>query len=204
MIADYYDPALEGTNATFSCPPGLVLLGPTTSTCIGIGEWEPDPRQVKCSGKILFSLCYAIIHITHVCVCVNTRNTGITYNVIMTHVHTHTHAHTLTADCGASITVSNNSIIMISNSTLEGSTLQFSCIEGLLPSDVFTAMCFPNGSWTPDPTTHMCKAITSSGIEMPSLVKYQSLYRLCSLAMYECIIGVPEQAQGLRLSDHII
>ena len=112
------------------------------------------------------------------------------------HIHSHTHIHVHTADCGAPVNGSNSSI-MFYNSTLEGSTLQFSCREGFLPSDVFTAMCFPNGSWTPDPTTHMCKAITSSGIEMPSLVTYQSLYRLCSLAMHECIIGVPEQALGL-------
>ena len=52
MIADYYDPALEGTNVTFSCPPGFVVLGPTTSTCMENGEWEPDPRQVKCIGKL--------------------------------------------------------------------------------------------------------------------------------------------------------
>ena len=42
------------------------------------------------------------------------------------------------------------------SSTLEGSTLQFSCVEGYLPNDVFTATCHPNGSWVPDPTSHVC------------------------------------------------
>ena len=43
-------PAVEGTNATFSCPPGLVLTGPNTSTCVRDGEWEPDPQHLKCLG----------------------------------------------------------------------------------------------------------------------------------------------------------
>ena len=91
--------------------------------------------------------------------CVNSMNTSwYTYCE-----HTHIHI----ANCGAPLTVSNNSIITISNSTLEGSTLHFSCREGFLPSDIITAMCFPNRSWTPDPTTHMCKPITSSGREIP-------------------------------------
>ena len=43
-------PAVEGTNVTFSCPPGLVLTGPNTSTCMRNGEWEPDPQYLKCLG----------------------------------------------------------------------------------------------------------------------------------------------------------
>ena len=45
-------PALEGTNVTFSCPPGLILTGPNTSTCMRNGEWEPTPQDVKCLGEI--------------------------------------------------------------------------------------------------------------------------------------------------------
>ena len=40
-----------GSIATFSCPPGLVLIGPNSSTCMGNGEWEPDPREVKCNTE---------------------------------------------------------------------------------------------------------------------------------------------------------
>ena len=43
----------ESTNITLSCPPGLVLSGPSTSTCMGNGEWEPDPRELECKGYIL-------------------------------------------------------------------------------------------------------------------------------------------------------
>ena len=42
--------ALEGTNVTLNCPAGLTLTGPNLSTCIGNGEWEPDPRKAKCKG----------------------------------------------------------------------------------------------------------------------------------------------------------
>jgi hypothetical protein len=51
VIADYSHPALEGTNVSLSCPPGLVLTGPNASVCMENGEWEPDPSQVQCNGK---------------------------------------------------------------------------------------------------------------------------------------------------------
>ena len=52
VIADCYeDPALEGYNITFTCPPGLVLTGPNATMCMGDGEWEPDPRLAKCKGE---------------------------------------------------------------------------------------------------------------------------------------------------------
>ena len=38
----------EGTNATFICPPEQALI---TLTCMGNGEWEPDPREVMCKGE---------------------------------------------------------------------------------------------------------------------------------------------------------
>ena len=45
----YGHPGVEGSIATFSCPPGLVLIGPNTSTCMKNGEWEPDPRELECT-----------------------------------------------------------------------------------------------------------------------------------------------------------
>ena len=35
----------------FSCPPQLILTGSDTSTCMGNGEWEPDPKQTSCESK---------------------------------------------------------------------------------------------------------------------------------------------------------
>ena len=40
--------AHEGTTMTLSCLSGLVLVGSNTSTCMGNGQWEPDPRKVEC------------------------------------------------------------------------------------------------------------------------------------------------------------
>ena len=46
----YEDPALEGENITFTCNTGLTLDGPNSSTCMGNGEWEPDPRAASCTS----------------------------------------------------------------------------------------------------------------------------------------------------------
>ena len=45
------DVFLEGANVTFICPPGQAFIGHSTSTCMGNGEWEPDPREVMCKGE---------------------------------------------------------------------------------------------------------------------------------------------------------
>jgi hypothetical protein len=42
------DTVQEGTIITLSCPPGFILTGSNTSTCMDNGEWEPDPRLVEC------------------------------------------------------------------------------------------------------------------------------------------------------------
>ena len=52
MALGYSDPALEGSSVDLKCPPGLTLIGPNVSTCIGNGEWEPDLGEVECQGKI--------------------------------------------------------------------------------------------------------------------------------------------------------
>ena len=46
------NPTLVGTNITFGCPPELVITGPTVTTCMENGVWEPDPREVHCKGFI--------------------------------------------------------------------------------------------------------------------------------------------------------
>ena len=65
VIADYSHPAIEGTNVSFSCPPGLVLTGPSVSMCMGNGEWEPDPSQVECNGKDRSTHTHIILAHTH-------------------------------------------------------------------------------------------------------------------------------------------
>ena len=41
---------LDGSQITLTCPPGMILIGPNTSLCLERGEWEPDPREAKCTG----------------------------------------------------------------------------------------------------------------------------------------------------------
>ena len=50
------EPAMEGATLTFKYPPPqYVLTGPNTTTCMGNGEWEPDPGEVECNGKTLLA-----------------------------------------------------------------------------------------------------------------------------------------------------
>ena len=53
IVNNFMKPAIVGSNITFDCPPEHVLIGPNTTTCMGNGEWEPDPREAECKGIIL-------------------------------------------------------------------------------------------------------------------------------------------------------
>ena len=52
-VTSYRNPTMEGTMIAFSCPPQLILTGSNTSTCMGNGEWEPDPKQTRCEGELI-------------------------------------------------------------------------------------------------------------------------------------------------------
>ena len=52
IVDGYEDPALEGENVMFSCPSELATIGRNSATCMGNGEWEPDPREVNCIGTL--------------------------------------------------------------------------------------------------------------------------------------------------------
>ena len=51
LIVDISNQATVGITATLSCH-GLnhTLIGPNTTTCMGNGEWDPDPTEAKCKG----------------------------------------------------------------------------------------------------------------------------------------------------------
>lgn len=52
QVIGYTGLALEGTNITFSCPPGLLLTGCGMATCKHNGLWEPDPSEASyCVGQ---------------------------------------------------------------------------------------------------------------------------------------------------------
>ena len=50
LAVGYVDPALEGQTIIFIYPHGQTLNGSNSSTCMGNGEWEPDPREIECLG----------------------------------------------------------------------------------------------------------------------------------------------------------
>ena len=56
LVMGYNGVALKGDSVSFTCSSGLVLSGPNSSTCMGNGEWEPDPREVACEGKGKFCI----------------------------------------------------------------------------------------------------------------------------------------------------
>ena len=45
------DQPIEGSTITFSCPPGLVLIGPNLATCMDNGEWEPVLSGLICNDS---------------------------------------------------------------------------------------------------------------------------------------------------------
>ena len=62
IVYNKSDSGLEGVNITFSCPPGHVLTGPKSTTCMENGEWEPDPKHVNCNGVICkINVCLSAI-----------------------------------------------------------------------------------------------------------------------------------------------
>ena len=120
----------EGSNVTFSCPPGQALTGPNMSTCMGNGEWEPDPWELECKG-------IATIIILLLCL--------------------HTHILLIIFHAVSCVLPTRNSNISLSfNSTLDGSLLTYRCATGLVPGQEKTAVCHKNGSWVPDPVQHIC------------------------------------------------
>ena len=46
-----YNGTARGSSVSFSCSPGLVLTGPRSSTYMGNGDSEPDPRKAVCKGE---------------------------------------------------------------------------------------------------------------------------------------------------------
>ena len=53
IIEGYVEPSLEGAVLSFACSPQRILIGTNTTTCMGNGGWEPDPREVECKGIML-------------------------------------------------------------------------------------------------------------------------------------------------------
>ena len=50
-IEGYNGLPIEGSVISFSCPPGLSLIGPNFATCTETGEWEPDLSSLVCNNS---------------------------------------------------------------------------------------------------------------------------------------------------------
>ena len=127
-------PALVGSVVAIICPPGMVLTGPNVTNCMANRQWHPDPKSgVVCKGEP--------------CIHFLISNLAIILSIAI-------------ADC--TIPVVRSNITLNYSSTLEDSFLMFQCEDGLFPEDVFTARCYRNESWIPNPSNHMC-ATSSAG-----------------------------------------
>ena len=68
VIANYSFPAIQGTSVTFSCNhPDRLLNGSNSSMCMGNGEWEPDPIEVKCipKGNVTRHVMFSYLNVTN-------------------------------------------------------------------------------------------------------------------------------------------
>ena len=139
----YRDPALQGTNVTFTCPSDMVLTGPSTSTCMANGEWEPDPRDTDCKGIIVFSENFMLDPS-----CMNSLMIACL------------HAYTVNCDTPEV----NGDISLNYNSTLEGSLLTIECEESSRLT--VTVTCLSDGNWSPDPHQVCSVESTSSNIKL--------------------------------------
>ena len=59
------------------------------------------------------------------------------------------------ANCGDPTLPTNGSIGTYQNTT-EGAEIVFGCNPGFVPAGNMTAVCASDGSWTPNPATHVC------------------------------------------------
>ena len=46
--------------------------------------------------------------------------------------------------------------------TFEGSSITFTCEDGLFPNDIITATCTGEGHWTTDPASYMCTTTSTT------------------------------------------
>ena len=53
--------------------------------------------------------------------------------------------------------------------TFEGSSITFTCEDGLFPNDTITATCTGEGHWTTDPATYMCTTTTTTSTTTPGI-----------------------------------
>lgn len=64
-------------------------------------------------------------------------------------------SHPLVVDCGHPMPPIDGSLGDNQNTT-EGSNVTYQCVQGFVPSTIFTASCIEQGLWFPSPDEHIC------------------------------------------------
>ena len=136
LIEAYEDPALEGENITFSCPIGLVMIGPNSATCMKSGEWKPDPSVVICTGGSIIIVC-----------CNNVPLSCHTYNIFQFTVKNTFVSISATCSNPLYVLQINDSIRTIKESPNSNLIDTHVCCSGLLITIVNTTTCLENGEW---------------------------------------------------------
>ena len=70
-------------------------------------------------------------------------------------------SHLYLDDCGEPVSA-DGVVIHDYTTTFEGSSITFTCEDGLFPNDIITATCTGEGHWSTDPATYMCTTTTTS------------------------------------------
>ena len=128
-------PVRKGTNISFSCPPGKVLIGPSWATCTENGEWEPDLwlSDPMCKGNY----CQFIT--------LYDNNNILVYSGVAICKHPF-----LNISVGSSLYILNYTDLELA---VVGTTVSFNCSkanEVLIGPN--TTTCMDNGRWEPDPS----------------------------------------------------
>ena len=70
-------------------------------------------------------------------------------------------SHLYLGDCGEPV-AGDGVVIHNYTTTFEGSSITFTCEDGLFPNDTITANCTAEGHWSTDPATYMCTTTSTS------------------------------------------
>ena len=161
----------EGALIQFHCDKGYTPSHRNTSQCINT-TWSPDPQLLHCMSELSGGLVPDIdpslnilcVTVWGVIVCLTSHTIFLciysTHNTILFIVQFELIIKTLLScdleGCGYPNVSTNDHVVVNTSGTVYGISATYQCVDGLLPSEVFTIVC-KSGSWSPDPNLHQCR-----------------------------------------------